>query len=487
MLTRKSAAELSKLLRDREVSAREVAEAHLDRIAEVDPKVGAFLHVCASEAKKMADDAQQKLDAGEGGPLTGIPFALKDNMSTRDIPTTCASNILRGYIPPYDATVMEKLKSEGMVLLGKVNLDEFAMGGSTETSAFGITRNPWDLERSPGGSSGGSAASVAAEMTPLSLGSDTGGSIRQPASLCGLVGFKPTYGRVSRYGLVAFGSSLDQIGPFARTVEDCALMARAISGHCRRDATSLDHPPIDVDAFPGGLTGGDLKGKRFGLPKEMLGEGTAPGVRKILGEAIDRLTGQGATVDEVSLPAIAYGISTYYIIAPSEASSNLARFDGIRYGPRSEAAGHIGVVEKTRADGFGREVKLRIMIGTYALSAGYYDAYYLRAQQVRGLMARQFKDAFEKFDAILSPTSPVPAFKIGEMKSDPLTLKLLDYCTIPANLGGFPAISVNAGFDNGLPVGVQLIGDVLSDEALLQTAYQLERTFGGWTRPTALD
>ncbi|MFQ3676790.1 MAG: Asp-tRNA(Asn)/Glu-tRNA(Gln) amidotransferase subunit GatA [Fimbriimonadaceae bacterium] len=487
MLTQKSAAELSRLLRKKEVSALEVAEAHLERISRVDPKVGAFLCVCEAEARRMAAEAQRRIDRGEAGPLTGVPFALKDNMSTRDIPTTCASNILRGYVPPYDATVAEKLKAEGMVLLGKVNLDEFAMGGTTETSAFGVTRNPWDLERSPGGSSGGSAAAVAAEMTPLSLGSDTGGSIRQPASLCGLVGFKPTYGRVSRYGLVAFGSSLDQIGPFARTVEDCALMARAISGHCRRDATSLPHPPIDVDSIPGGLAGGDLKGKRFGLPKEMFGEGTAPGVVRIVREAIAKLAARGAVVEEISLPAISYGISTYYIIAPSEASSNLARFDGIRYGPRSDGAGHIGVVERTRADGFGREVKLRIMIGTYALSAGYYDAYYLRAQQVRGLMASQFETALETYDGILSPTSPIPAFKIGEMESDPLTLKLLDYCTIPANLGGFPAISVNAGFDDGLPVGVQLIGKVLSDEVLLQTAYQLEQTFGGWTRPTTLD
>lgn len=478
-ITRFTASELSEKLRAKELSAVEVANAYLDRIDRIDPQYGCFLTVCRDEALSQAADAQSKIDKGDGGPLSGVPVALKDILSTKGIRTTCASRILENYVPAYDGTAVRKLQKAGMVLLGKTNLDEFAMGASTETSAFQKTRNPWDTERSPGGSSGGSAAAVSAELTPVSLGTDTGGSIRQPAALCGIVGFKPTYGRVSRYGLVAFGSSLDQIGPFGRSVEDVALLANAISGHDIHDCTSLDHAAIDIS----NLKKGRLKGLKLGMPKELWGESNHPGVLANCLDAAEKLRREGAVVEELSLPSIAYGVTTYYIIAPSEASSNLARFDGIRYGPRDEGAGHIAVVEKTRGKRFGHEVKCRIMIGTYALSAGYYDAYYVRAQQVRSLMRQEFESAFQKFDFIVSPTSPVPAFKIGELSSDPMALKLLDYCTIPANMGGFPAISLNCGFIEGLPVGFQLIGPSLKDEELLQAAWCAERAFGAAGRP----
>jgi aspartyl-tRNA(Asn)/glutamyl-tRNA(Gln) amidotransferase subunit A len=466
-----SAAELSRLLARREVSAVEVARAHLDRIARLDGTYHAFLKVDEEGALRAAEVAQAQLDREEGEPLTGIPIALKDNLSTEGLETTCASRILSGYIPPFDATVVAKLKRAGMVILGKTNLDEFAMGTSTENSAFGPTRNPWDTERSPGGSSGGSAAAVAAGFAPLALGSDTGGSIRQPAALCGVVGFKPTYGRCSRYGLVAFGSSLDQIGPFARTVEDAALLSALITGPDPMDSTSLTTPPISLDT----LKSESLKGLRVAVPKETFGEQTAPGVRAEVSAALHFLRSEGAEVTEVSIPSIELGVTTYYIIAPAEASSNLARFDGIRYGFRAEGKGHIGIVERTRAEGFGHEVKARIMIGTYALSAGYYDAYYLRAQQVRALMQREFNAIYQEHDVILSPTSPIPAFKLGELSEDPLALKLLDFCTIPANLGGMPGISINCGFADGLPVGLQLLAAPLHDERLLQTAYAIEQ------------
>ena len=478
-ITRFTASELSTKLRAKEFSAVEVAVAFLDRIDRIDQDYGCFLTVCREEALFQAADAQSKIDKGEGGPLTGVPVALKDILSTKGVRTTCASRILEKYVPAYDGTAVRKLKEAGMVLLGKTNLDEFAMGASTETSAFQKTRNPWDSERSPGGSSGGSAAAVSAELAPVSVGTDTGGSIRQPAALCGVVGFKPTYGRVSRYGLVAFGSSLDQVGPFGRTVEDASLLAHAISGHDKRDSTSLNHAPIDTS----NLKSGSLKGLKLGMPKELWGESNHPGVLACCSEAAEKLRKEGAVVEEISLPSIAYGVTTYYIIAPSEASSNLARFDGIRFGPREEGAGHIEVVEKTRGKRFGHEVKCRIMIGTYALSAGYYDAYYVRAQQVRSLMRQEFETAFQRFDFIISPTSPVPAFKIGELSSDPMALKLLDYCTIPANMGGFPGISLNCGFTEGLPVGFQLIGPSLKDEELLQVAWCAERAFGAAGRP----
>jgi aspartyl-tRNA(Asn)/glutamyl-tRNA(Gln) amidotransferase subunit A len=479
LLTRLSAAQLASKLAAKEVSAVEVAQAHLSRIEALDRVYGAFLEVCADEALDMARRAQELLDRGAGGPVCGVPVALKDILATKGIPTTCASRILEGYVPPYDATVVERLRQAGMVFLGKTNLDEFAMGSSTETSAYKVSRNPWDPERSPGGSSGGSAAAVCAEMAPLALGTDTGGSIRQPAALCGIVGFKPTYGRCSRYGLVAFASSLDQIGPFGRTVEDAALLAEAITGHDPKDSTSLRHPPVDASK----VKLGTLKGARLALPKEMLGDGTHPGVRAAFDAAIETLRSEGAEVAQVSIPTIRLGVTTYYIIAPSEASSNLARYDGMRFGPRQEADGHIESVERTRAAGFGHEVKMRILIGTYALSSGYYEAYYMKASQVRAAMSREFEDVFQAHDFVLGPTCPVPAFKVGEMTKDPLSLKLLDSCVIPANMGGFPAISLPCGLADGLPVGLHLLGPVLSDERLLQAAYCIERAFDATWRP----
>jgi aspartyl-tRNA(Asn)/glutamyl-tRNA(Gln) amidotransferase subunit A len=469
-----SASEIAAKVQARELSARDVTAAFLAEIDRRDPQVGAFLTVSAERALADADAVQARLDAGEILPLAGVPVAVKDNISTEGIATTCASKILAGYIPPYDATVVHQVRAAGGIVLGKTNLDEFAMGASTETSAYQLTRNPWDLERSPGGSSGGSAAAVAAGFAPLSLGSDTGGSIRQPASLCGIVGFKPTYGRASRYGLVAFGSSLDQIGPFATDVTDAARLAAATTGHDPLDSTSLRLPPIDPDT----LDDARLRGLRIAVPHEMLGDATEPGVRAVIEDVIARVIAAGATVDRVSIPSIKLGVTTYYIIAPAEASSNLGRFDGIRYGPRPDnaaAKGHIGLVEQAREHGFGPEVKTRIMIGTYALSAGYYDAYYLRAQQVRAVMRQEFEGVFQSYDAVLGPTSPCVAFRLGDLNDDPLAMKLLDACTIPANMGGFPAISLNGGFADGLPVGVQLMGPVLSDEQLLGFARALER------------
>jgi aspartyl-tRNA(Asn)/glutamyl-tRNA(Gln) amidotransferase subunit A len=471
LITRLSAAEIGRKIAAREVSCVEVAEAHLDRIAEHDADYGCFLTVDREYTLDNARRAQELVDKGQGGPLTGVPVALKDNISTDGVETTCASKILKGYVPPFDATVVDRMKQAGVVPLGKTNLDEFAMGTSTENSAFQLTRNPWDRDRSPGGSSGGSAASVTAEFSPLALGSDTGGSIRQPASLCGIVGYKPTYGRCSRYGLVAFGSSLDQIGPFGRTVEDAALLAEVVTGADHRDSTCLPMEPVNARE----VKAGSLKGLKAALPKEMFGEALDPGVRAQVEKAVDTLRREGVEVVDVSIPSIVFGVTTYYIIAPAEASSNLARFDGIRYGPRSDGKGHIGVVERTRAQGFGHEVKARIMIGTYALSAGYYDAFYLRAQQVRALMTQEFNRVFQDVDFIVSPTSPVTAFKIGELTDDPLALKMLDYCTIPANMNGMPGISLNCGFSNGLPVGLQLLAAPLQDERLLQIAHCVER------------
>ncbi len=470
MLTRLSASEIAAQLRSKQVSAREVAQAHLERIRELDDRFGCYLTVDEERALADADRAQAMLDKGEGGPLTGVPVAVKDNISTRGIRTTCASRILENYIPPYDAHVVESMNAEGMVMLGKTNLDEFAMGTSTENSAYQVTRNPWDTDRVPGGSSGGSAAAVAAELAPISLGSDTGGSIRQPAALCGIVGFKPTYGRVSRYGLVAFGSSLDQIGPFGRTVEDVALAASAVSGHDDHDSTSLSDSKIRTDE----LKNGSLKGLKVGLPRETFSEAVEPGVRAALEQSIETLQSEGVEFKEISLPLIARGITTYYIIAPAEASSNLGRYDGVRYGPRESGQGHIGAVAATRGKLFGHEVKQRIMIGTYALSAGYYDAYYLRAQQVRALMSAEFEKAFAEFDCVMSPTSPCVAFPLGGLVKDPLAMKLLDFCTIPANMGGFPSLSLPCGLSEGLPVGMLITGPVMSDERLLQMGCAIE-------------
>jgi aspartyl-tRNA(Asn)/glutamyl-tRNA(Gln) amidotransferase subunit A len=448
-----------------------LAESCLNEIDSRDDSLGCFLHVNPDAVRQQAASAQKRIDEGKATFLTGIPVAVKDNLSTKGLPTTCASKILEGYVPPFDATAVKRIIDQGGVVLGKTNMDEFAMGTSTETSAFQLTRNPWDTSRSPGGSSGGSAAAVSGLMTPLSLGSDTGGSIRQPAALCGIVGFKPSYGRCSRFGLIAFGSSLDQIGPFARCVEDAARLAAAITGHDPRDATTLPCEAIGVPDFQRAT----LEGKRFAIPKEMMGEAVSHGVKRATLDAIDRLSHAGAQIEEISLPATAFGVTTYYIIAPAEASSNLARFDGIRYGPRLEGKGHIDVVAETRGKLFGHEVKQRIMIGTYALSAGYYDAYYVRAQAVRAVMTAEYHRAFQRYDAILGPTSPIPAFRLGELNDDPLALKLLDICTIPANMGGFPAISLNCGFDEGLPVGLQLIGPHMGDEDLLALAYAVEQ------------
>ena len=473
MITNLTAAQLATKLHSKEISAPEVTKAFLDRIESEDEKYGAFLAVDAERAMAQANEAQKMLDSGSAGPLAGIPIAIKDNISTEGIETTCASKILKGYIPPYDATVIRKLKEAGAITIGKANLDEFAMGSSTETSAYKLSRNPWDTTRTPGGSSGGSTVAVTADMAPLGLGSDTGGSIRLPASFCGVVGFKPTYGRCSRYGLVAFASSLDQIGPLAKTVEDTAILANIITGHCDKDSTSIPDSQIST----ADLKKGSLKGLKLAFPKEMYGDDTDPEVRAATEKALDDLRIEGVEITEISIPTIPLGVTTYYIIAPAEASSNLGRFDGVRYGPRSEGQGHIDVVAKTRAEGFGHEVKARIMIGTYALSAGYYDAFYLRAQQVRAMMTQQFNDAFKDFDLVVSPTAPVVAFPLGAMSQDPMQLKLLDYCTIPANMGGFPAISLQAGFAHGLPVGIQLMGPQMGDEKLLQAAFAVERMF----------
>lgn len=471
MLNKLSATSLAAKLSARELTVSDVVQEHLAAIDANDSKLGTFLtRADEGQIEAQVSAAQAMVDAGTAGPLTGIPVAIKDNISTEGLRTTCASKILENYIPPFDATVIKKLKSAGAIIVGKTNLDEFAMGGSNEHSAFFPARNPWDTTRSPGGSSGGSAAAVAGRLTPISLGSDTGGSIRQPASLTGIVGYKPTYGMVSRYGLVAFGSSLDQIGPFARTVEDAAALATVISGHCELDSTSLPGNGLDFST----LKSGSLKGVRFAAPKEFFGEALDAGVAAKVQEVIELLRREGAVVDEVSVPEIAQGVTTYYIIAPAEASSNLARFDGVRYGPREMPTATHDLTEVTRGRLFGHEVKARIMIGTYVLSAGYYDAYYLRAQQVRGKMVASFEALYQNYDFVIGPTSPIPAFKIGELQNDPMAEKLVDLCTIPANMGGFPAVSLPCGLSNGLPVGVQLMGKVCDDARMMSIAFALE-------------
>ena len=471
MLTQLSASETANVLRKRDASVREVLDAHLARIREHEPSVGAFLEVCEDQAVSQAVAAQRSIDDGSASALCGIPIAVKDNLSTTDVRTTCGSKLLEGYVPTFDATVVQNVKSQGGIVIGKANMDEFAMGSSCENSAYFPTRNPWDPDRAAGGSSGGSAAAVAAEFAPLSLGSDTGGSIRMPAALCGIVGFKPTYGRVSRYGLIAFGSSLDQVGPLARTVEDAAILAHAVSGHDLKDSTSIPHSQIAINE----LKSGSLKGLRIGLPKQLFGDAVQPGVKDCIDMAVTALQREGVIFETVDLPSIDLGVTTYYIIAPAEASSNLARFDGIRFGQQVESEGHSNDVAATRGRLFGHEVKLRIMVGTYALSSGYYDAFYHRAQQVRGLMSDEFEQSFQRFDCLLSPTSPVVAFKLGALTEDPLALKLLDLCTIPANLGGFPSLSLPCGFSEDLPVGLCLTGPVMSDERLLQIAYAVEQ------------
>ena len=467
-----TAHELSEKLIRREVSAREVTKSVLGRIALVEGRIHAYVTVTESVALAQADAVDAARSAGETvSPLAGIPIALKDNLCTTGIETTCSSQILRGFIPPYSATVVEKLESVGSVFVGKANLDEFAMGSSTENSAFGASHNPWDTASVPGGSSGGSTAAVAAGEAIWAIGSDTGGSIRQPAAFCGVVGLKPTYGRISRYGLIAFASSLDQIGPITKDVRDAALLMNVISGHDARDSTSILR---DVPDYTAALTGG-VKGLKLGVPKEYFAQGVSPEVSASVRTAIDTLVSQGAIAEEISLPHSEYALPTYYILAPAEASSNLARYDGVRFGHRTaRATNHVDLFEKSREEGFGPEVKQRIMIGTYALSAGYYDAFYLKAQKVRTLIKRDFDRAFEKYDAIIAPTAPSVAFKLGEV-SDPLAMKLNDVLTIPANMAGIPAISLPCGFSNGLPIGLQLMAPNFGEETLFQIAYAYEQ------------
>jgi aspartyl-tRNA(Asn)/glutamyl-tRNA(Gln) amidotransferase subunit A len=454
--------------------AREVLEEHLSRIEGREAEIHAFNRVLADDARSAADEVDRAVGAGEDpGPLAGVPVALKDNLCTRGVPTTCSSRILDGWLPPYDATVVSRLRQAGAVIVGKTNLDEFAMGSSTENSAFGPTRNPHDPSRVPGGSSGGSAAAVAAGFSTLALGSDTGGSIRQPAALCGVVGVKPTYGLVSRYGLVAFASSLDQIGPFATTVADAALLLDAISGHDPMDSTSLSG---EVPAAASAL-GQGVEGLSVGLISELMNPGgMEPDVLARCRQAADALSAAGAKVDEVSVPAVVYGLTAYYLIAPAEASSNLARYDGVRYGLRVPGSDITAMYGATRAAGFGAEVKRRIMLGTYALSAGYYDAYYGKAQRVRTLIVRDFESAYQRFDVLLAPTTPSTAFEIGAKTGDPLAMYLSDVCTIPSNLAGHPAMTVPFGTgDDGLPVGVQVLAPALGEAVMFRVAAALER------------
>jgi aspartyl-tRNA(Asn)/glutamyl-tRNA(Gln) amidotransferase subunit A len=464
--------EAGELLRQRKISSVELTQAHLDRIREVDDKVKAFTLVTDDLALEQARAADRRLASGQQlSPLTGIPIAIKDVISTKGITTTCSSRMLENFKPPYDAAVMERLHEAGIVMVGKTNMDEFAMGSSTEYSAFFPTHNPWDLERAPGGSSGGSAAAVAAGMAMGAYGSDTGGSIRQPGSFCNVVGFKPTYGRVSRYGLVAFASSLDQIGPFARDARDTAILLQAIAGFDTRDATSS---PVEVPDYNSALTS-EIKGMRIGVPEEYWVEGTQPEVVQAIRADIDVLRELGAEISPVSLPHTKYGVAAYYIIAPAEASANLARYDGVKYGYSNHDSDNMWrAMELTREHGFGPEVKRRIMLGTYALSAGYYDAYYKRAEKVRTLITEDFERAFREYDALVSPTSPTVAFKIGEI-SDPYQMYLQDAFTIPANLSGICGVSIPGGFSNDLPIGLQLLGNAFAESNILRIADAFER------------
>ena len=467
-----TAHEAQELLRRRELSSIELTQEVLKRIEQVEEKLKAFVTITADLALEQARRADEHLWQDGAAPLLGIPAAIKDNICTKGVRTTCSSRMLENFVPPYDATVIEKLKGQGLVLVGKGNMDEFAMGSSTENSAFFPTHNPWDLERVPGGSSGGPAAAVAASEAIYALGSDTGGSIRQPASFCSIVGLKPTYGLVSRYGLVAFASSLDQIGPMTRDVTDCALVLQAIAGHDPHDSTSAPRPLPD---YTKALVP-EVKGLRIGLPEEYLSEGVEEGVRQTIYSAVSKLEELGAKVEIISLPHTHYALACYYLIAPSEASANLARYDGVKYGYSAlDAENMWQAMELTKGRGFGPEVKRRIMLGTYALSAGYYDAYYLRAQKVRTLIKRELDQAFERFDVLVTPTSPTVPFKLGEKVEDPLKMYLSDVCTIPVNIAGVPAISVPAGFVDGLPVGMQLIGPAFSEELLLRCAFAYEQ------------
>lgn len=463
--------EAGTLLKEKKISSLELTKDYLERIKLVEPSVHAFVTVTEESALERARQADDAIAAGKAGPLTGVPIVIKDNMCTRGVKTTCSSKMLENFVPPYSATVVEKLNDAGAVMVGKANMDEFAMGSSTENSALFVTHNPWDLERVPGGSSGGSAVSVAAGEAVCALGSDTGGSIRQPAGFCSVVGMKPTYGRVSRYGLVAFASSLDQIGPLTQDVTDCAILLNVIAGHDKRDSTSVPEPVPDYTKS----LKTDLKGMRLGIPKEYYVEGMQAGVADAMKAAIKKLEELGAKLEEVSLPHTPYSLAVYYIIAPSEASANLARYDGVKYGYSYKGDTMWESMEKTRENGFGPEVKRRIMIGTYALSAGYYDAWYVKAQKVRTMIRREFDSAFEKYDALITPTSPTVPFKIGEKTDDPLAMYLSDVCTLPINIAGVPAVSIPAGFVDGLPVGMQIIGKHFSEETLLKVAYAYEQ------------
>ncbi|MFL6071706.1 MAG: Asp-tRNA(Asn)/Glu-tRNA(Gln) amidotransferase subunit GatA [Actinomycetes bacterium] len=477
-VTRWSAVQIADAVASGEVSARDVAVAHLDQIDATDSDLHAFLHVDRERVISDAVAIDQRRAADEPlGALAGVPLALKDVFTMRGAPTTCGSKILEGWYPPYDSTVVQRLRAADVVVLGKTNMDEFAMGSSTENSAYGVTHNPWDLSRIPGGSSGGSSAAVAAHQAPLSLGTDTGGSIRQPAAVTGIVGVKPTYGGVSRYGLVAFSSSLDQGGPFARSVLDAALLHEVIAGHDVMDATSINAPVPPVAAAARGELGG-VDGLRVGVVKQLKGDGYEPGVQARFDETVELLTAMGAEIVEVSCPSFEYALPAYYLIAPSECSSNLARFDGMRYGLRTGDDGQHGVEQVmalTRAAGFGAEVKRRIMLGTYALSAGYYDAYYGQAQKVRTLIRRDFEAAYDKADVLISPTTPTVAFEIGERADDPVAMYKADLATLPSSLYGGPAMSLPAGLgDHGLPVGVQIMAPVQADERVYRVGAALE-------------
>jgi aspartyl-tRNA(Asn)/glutamyl-tRNA(Gln) amidotransferase subunit A len=466
--------ELHQQLVSKARSATEITTAALETIDQLEPQLHSFLTITADQALAQAKTVDAQIAAGEDiGPLAGIPIGIKDNLCTKGIRTTCGSQILNNFLPPYESTVTTKLAAAGAVMVGKTNLDEFAMGSSTENSAYQVTANPWDITRVPGGSSGGSAAAVAAGECVVALGSDTGGSIRQPASFCGVVGLKPTYGLVSRFGLVAYASSLDQVGPFGRTVEDAAILLQAIAGHDPQDSTSLD---VKVPDYRRSLIP-DLKGKKIGVIQETFGEGLDPVVATAIHKAIEQLKALGAEIQEISCPRFRYGLPTYYVIAPSEASANLARYDGVKYGYRAEDTDSLmAMYTQTRAQGFGAEVKRRIMIGTYALSAGYYDAYYLKAQKVRTLIKQDFESAFESVDVLVSPTAPTTSFKAGEKTADPISMYLSDLMTIPVNLAGLPGLSLPCGFDaQGLPIGLQIIGNILREDQVLQVAYAYEQ------------
>ena len=469
-----SLSDIAKKIKSKEVTIKEVLDSVYSRIDEVEPKVDSFVTLTRENAYKRAEELQQRLNAGEDiGVLGGVPVAVKDNICTKDVKTTCSSRMLENFIPPYDATVTKKLEEAGAIIVGKTNMDEFAMGSSTETSYIKKTKNPWDSARVPGGSSGGSAACVAADMAYSALGSDTGGSIRQPASYCSVVGLKPTYGLVSRFGLIAFASSLDQIGPFTKSVEDAAIMLNVITGHDNMDTTSLD---IEYKDYTKALVN-DVQGMKIGIDPNFVNEGVAEDVKNAYDNALEVLKSKGANIETVDLSYAKYSLATYYIIATAEASSNLGRYDGIRYGHRAkDFSDLIDLYKKSRTEGFGPEVKRRIMLGTYVLSSGYYDAYYKRAQQVRTLIINEFKKAFESCDVILMPTAPHTSFKFGEKTENPLEMYLEDIYTVPVNIAGLPGVSVPGGFDkNGMPIGIQIIAKAFDEEKMLRVAYTFEQ------------